>query len=376
VYFDNWLGGSTSGTALNFTFVPKWSSNLSTWMVFSTYAGDDYQDRFGLIHANLLQTGNGTLGGSESTPPATIDNSDLNTMSGSPITIGGQSVSVSSLSVWINSADPSPNNKFQVAIYSDNNGVPGSLVTSSGSQTISPQSWNTVSLSAILNANATYWLMYNTNAIHGGSNDMSYATGTAYNRWYSNAAVNFGTWPSTAPSGSTVSQQQYSIYVHFSTGHGTLGGTTPTPPATVDNSDFNTMSGSPIIVGSQSIPVSSITVWIDSADPSPHNDFQVAIYADSGGHPGSLVKASASRSITAQSWNSVAFSTTLNANTTYWLMYNTNALHGGSNDMSYATGSTVNRWFSNSAVNFGTWPSSAPSGTISADQQYSIYLTY
>lgn len=391
-YYTNWLGGSTNPEALNFTFVPKFTSSLSSWMVFSTYVDspntpDLYHDRFNILHASLVTSGSAACPGGPAgnilsgnntlTPPATVDNSDFNTISASPVVVGSSAVSVTSISVWVNNVDASPNNKFQVAIYKDSSGVPVALIASTASQTLTAQSWNTIPITASLNANTKYWLAYNTNGLHGSSNDMSYSTGSSPNaRWYSNTSVTFGTWPSTAPAGSQSANQQYYLYATYSGsggGGGTLGSQTATPPATVDNSDFNTMSGSQITVGSSAITATSMSVWVNSVDASPTNKYQVAIYTDNSGVPGSLVTSTSSQTLTANSWNTVSLSANLAANTKYWLLYNTDGLHGTSNDMSY--NSSGSRWFSNASVTFGSWPSTAPAGST-ATGTYSIYVSY
>src|SRR5262249_32903383 len=82
---------------------------------------------------------------------------------------------------------------FQVAIYADNNGVPGALVASSGSQSIVADAWNTVPISAPVAANAYYWLSYNTNGLAANSNNLRYDAGGASSTWISPEP--FGTWP-------------------------------------------------------------------------------------------------------------------------------------------------------------------------------------
>ena len=59
-------------------------------------------------------------------------------------------------------------------------------------------------------------------------------------------------------------------------------------------------------------------------DVAPHNLLQVAIYTDNAGKPGTKVVASDSQTAV-EGWNTVALTTTLAANTKYWLLYNTNA---------------------------------------------------
>jgi len=108
----------------------------------------------------------------------------------------GQNGTVTSISVFIASPiSASPNNQFQVAIYADNNGTPGALLASSVSQTITPDAWNTVSISAPVTANAYYWLAYNTNGLAANVNNLRYDPVGATSAWISPGP--FGTWPTT-----------------------------------------------------------------------------------------------------------------------------------------------------------------------------------
>ncbi|MGH8219553.1 MAG: choice-of-anchor R domain-containing protein [Steroidobacteraceae bacterium] len=323
-----------------------------------------------------------TLGTSSSPASAAVDAGDENTMSGSPITVGGESISVSAITVWISSAEAAPNNRFEVAIYTDNGGQPGSLVVASSAGTITPQSWNIVPLSATLNANTRYWLLYDTNATVPSLNEMSLSASSTSTGWYSGmpGSAPFGTWPKTASAGHLQSPQQtYSIYVTYQSASDTLGSKTATPPATVDGGDENTMAGSPVTTGAQAVSVSSIAVWINSAQAAPNNQFEVAIYTDSAGKPGSLLAASNAQSISPQSWNTVPLSVVLKAGTTYWLLYNTNATVPTSNEMSISPSTSVTSWYSGNpgSATFGTWPLSAPAGHLQSPAQlYSIDLNY
>ena len=106
---------------------------------------------------------------------------------------------------------------------------------------------------------------------------------------------------------------------------------------------------------------------------APNNQFQVGIYADSGGVPGARLANSASGSLAANSWNTVAISATLAANTPYWLVYNTNGSSSTRNNLNYSNGGPTA--FSNGHVTFGTWPAMfGPSTSVNAT--FSIYATY
>jgi hypothetical protein len=128
--------------------------------------------------------------------------------------MAGQNGTVTSMSVFIASpVSASPHNQFQVAIYADNGGTPGALMASSVSQTIVPDAWNTVPISAPVAANAYYWLAYDTNGLAANTNNLRYDIGGATSTWIASAP--FGTWPATfGPVGGT-SSYSTSMYAKF-----------------------------------------------------------------------------------------------------------------------------------------------------------------
>ena len=152
---------------------------------------------------------------------------------------------------------------------------------------------------------------------------------------------------------------------------GTLGNTSI--GGSTDSGDSNEMNGSQFTMGASAGTVTSMSVYIASVDSAPNNQYQLAIYTDSAGKPGSLVAHSASGTLTANAWNTLPVSATLNTNTKYWLMYNANGLSASSDNMKYVA-SGLGAW-SSSNVTFGIWPSSFGSSTTGA-QTFSIYATY
>lgn len=104
---------------------------------------------------------------------------------------------------------------FQVAIYSDNSSRPGNLVTSSATGTLIANSWNTLAVAATLIANTSYWLMYNTNGLSSGVNNMRMDNGDQ-GAW-SNSSTSFGAWPSVFGL-STLALQNWSIYQAIKSG--------------------------------------------------------------------------------------------------------------------------------------------------------------
>jgi hypothetical protein len=101
--------------------------------------------------AVLGESGIGPFNNGGGGGPNAISASEFTTTSGGTIT---------SMSAYLTGARPAPNNNFQFAIYSDNSGNPGNYITSSSIGTISPNSWNTLPISAVLAPSTTYWLVY------------------------------------------------------------------------------------------------------------------------------------------------------------------------------------------------------------------------
>ncbi|MEV0899978.1 PQQ-dependent sugar dehydrogenase [Actinoplanes sp. NPDC049802] len=139
--------------------------------------------------------------------------------------------------------------------------------------------------------------------------------------------------------------------------------------ALLDSGGMNYMNGSRFVNGASALTISQMSVYLKSVQAAPANQYQVAIYTDAGGSPGTLVASSTSGTLTANSWNSRPVAATLAPNTAYWLMYNTN----GDNNMSYDTGS-ANQGAWSVPRPFGTWPASF--GTSSRwTAKFSIYAS-
>ncbi|WP_405361500.1 Ig-like domain-containing protein [Kitasatospora sp. NBC_00085] len=124
-----------------------------------------------------------------------IDDTDSNHLNGSRVTTGAAAVPLTSLSVHVGPVSAAPDNQYQLAVYTDAGGSPGSLVAATGSGTLTPNAWNSLPVSATLSANTAYWFVYNSNGTGATVNNMNYSTGPAGSGAYSNAVVPFGTWP-------------------------------------------------------------------------------------------------------------------------------------------------------------------------------------
>ncbi len=145
---------------------------------------------------------------------ANVGTTESNSVAATRYQMAGQNGTVVSISVFIASpVSASPNNQFQVAIYSDNSGSPGTLIASSSSQLITPDAWNTVLISASVTTNTYYWLAYNTNGLAANSNNARYDTGVASFAYI--ISEPFGTWPTTFGPTNIGPNTDTSIYATF-----------------------------------------------------------------------------------------------------------------------------------------------------------------
>jgi hypothetical protein len=476
-----------------------------------------------------------------------VDGGDSNYLNGSVITTPAVPVQVNSMSVYVGSVDALvANRQYQLGIYTDSGGRPGTLVAASVTGTLTGNAWNTLAMNASLLGNSNYWLIYNTNGTTDAVNDMYYEVGAAGQGVFSNLKATFsGGLPATFPA-STPSIARYSIYatlgppdttaptatltspgsplsgtvtlnatasdagglarvefyadttligtdttspfsvafdtttvansthaltakaydlsgntgtsaaVTVTTNNGvatpvlspaggtfgglvtvsastattgatiryTTNGTDPTATSTLysgpltltstatvkarafktglidsgvatgaftvtvattvgmttigaglDGGDSNYLNGS-LVTTTNAATVASMSVHVGAIDSSTTNrQFQVAIYTNSGSAPGALVAKSASGTLVANSWNTIAISAALAANTKYWLIFNTNGRTDPVNDMHYDAAAAGLSVYSNGAMTFGTWPAAFPASTLTA-ARYSIYATF
>ena len=127
-----------------------------------------------------------------------IDDTDSNHLNGSRVTTGPAPVALSSLSVHVGSVSAAPNDRFQLAVYTDVSGSPGTLVASTGSGTLTANAWNTLPVAGVtLSAGTSYWFVYNSNGTSASVNNMNYSSGALGQGGYSSTGVPFGTWPAS-----------------------------------------------------------------------------------------------------------------------------------------------------------------------------------
>jgi hypothetical protein len=142
-----------------------------------------------------------------------LDSGDSNALNGSKVRTSAAG-HIASMSAYVGNVDTLLAKRlYQVAIYTDNAGRPGTLVAVSSTGTLVANAWNTVVISASLLPSTTYWLMFNTNGRTSSVNNMRCGSGSAGQGAYSTATVPFGTWPATFTA--TVDSLLFSLFATF-----------------------------------------------------------------------------------------------------------------------------------------------------------------
>lgn len=173
----------------------------------SYYVGVDASDSGKFKIASSSAAGTATLG--TDTVGSLTDSGDSNFMNAMQVTAGA-SGTLSTLYANIGTTlGTSPNNQGQMAIYTNNAGVPGTLLSNSSSTTLA-SGWNSFALSSPVNiVNGTiYWIAYNTNGTTSAQNNLRYESTGGTVRY---TGQTFGTWPGTFPAG-TSSSFKFSMY--------------------------------------------------------------------------------------------------------------------------------------------------------------------
>jgi hypothetical protein len=140
-----------------------------------------------------------------------------------------------------------------------------------------------------------------------------------------------------------------------------------------DVNNANHITGSRFITGSNAGEVSQINVYVPSVGIAPNNSYQVAVYSDANGKPGTLIAVSATGVLTARIWNSISITATLQPNTAYWIVYNTNSNDPTVNNLVYGvagaqTGISL-------AAPYGIWPHTL-TGYSLGNWEYSLFASF
>ncbi|MGZ3801495.1 MAG: DUF4082 domain-containing protein [Bdellovibrio sp.] len=258
-----------------------------------------------------------------------VDSADSNSINASRFVMGSQDGTASSMSIYAGpTISAAPNNQYQVAIYADANGLPGSLVASSAPSTLIANSWNKVTISAPLKANAVYWLAYNANGLSNSANNIRYSAGSAnQTRWMLKA---FGSMPSTftnSGTGTGGAAVQMSIYVSYSVSSVTSASQSQTLlttqiPANLQSNDKVNYEMGMRFYSTQAGKISSIRFYKSAAETGTHVG---KIYSSSGQLLGQVTFTNES----ASGWQQADLATpiAITANTEYTVSVNTGNMY-------------------------------------------------
>jgi beta-glucanase (GH16 family) len=135
--------------------------------------------------------------------------------------------------------------------------------------------------------------------------------------------------------------------------------------------DSNDLDGIKVVTGPGGAQVTALSAYIGNLDTS-NRTYGLAIYADQGGTPHSLV-AFVTGSLVSAGWNTLPVTATLAPSTAYWLVYNTATSNTADNLLYRVTGPTAAGGWS-LPVTCCTFPATAPTWTLFGNQ-YAIYIT-
>ena len=143
-----------------------------------------------------------------------LDFGDNNVMNGNRFvsTAGGKVVS---LSAHVGVTGVAPNNKFQMAIYSEVNNAPGALIANTAVGNLVANSWNTLPLTTTptLAPNTPYYITFNSNGSDNNLNNLHYMNSASQSvKW---RFQTFGTYPSTFGALTSQETMTQSVYASF-----------------------------------------------------------------------------------------------------------------------------------------------------------------
>lgn len=184
----------------------------------------------------------------------TTDSQNSNFLHASKFTASANGI-ITTLNARVATVAANPNNKAQMALYSG--ATPTTLLATSGEITLTANSFNTFCIPPTsVTSGTVYWLVYNTNGLVVGDNNLRYHAGTTDQTRF--VAQTYGSWP-TSWTGTT-SSAEFSMHATIYTGTGTgamrikegVGAATPLTSSKVQVSGLSvqnlTRAGTPGIV--------------------------------------------------------------------------------------------------------------------------------
>jgi RHS repeat-associated protein len=330
---------------------------IADWPDQGTYGGGG-GDGFLVILSPAL------LGASE--PQGSADTHVANRLTASSFRSAVNGDVVDSLSAYIGPA--AAGDHIALALYSDLAGTPRTLLASASVTTESGTGWYTLPISpTTLASDRTYWIVYNSD---GSSDDLYYLDNGSGFAVYS-AAATYGSWPTIWPGTVTYGAPGYLMYATIAGVPGSSYGP-PGRDGDLDSGNENTISASPFTTGPDGATIKALAARLQS-QPDSGDEVALALYTDSAGSPGDLVVSSASTAaVTAEGggYDTVPITpTSLAADTTYWIAFNSNE----SDILLTFAPDQAGSYVGSTTTTFGTWPSSFPSVGRSGTPAYMLY---
>lgn len=263
--------------------------------------------------------------------------------------VADQYVTSVSLTVFQISSYGQASGNVEIAIYTDNSGVPGNLISGTEvSASVTGGVWSQVTIPNTYLAAGTYWIVFDIDTAEAITSLSSGQTvGRIFQSWEFTSGL-----PSTAPSsGWTASGTPYDCT--YFTGYQIDGYATATKA----------------VLGDNNAVLSSLSFYSYTT-----GNFRLAIYSDNSG-PSTLLWQSGDNPAAANAWNTVSISSgspsslTLQSGT-YWLVWQWNSPNAGP---SYTAGSSDSGNYI--PLSYGAFPTTWTSGTATS-QTWSIYATY
>jgi membrane-associated phospholipid phosphatase len=156
----------------------------------------------------------------------------------------------------------------------------------------------------------------------------------------------FGAWPSTVKEVAGTSDIQFSLFATYEAAPSAAGPGGPVPTMVgrptvgtrVDSGDSHNINGSRFVTGiGHRGPVASLSIYIAApVDRAPNDQFELAVYDDDSGAPHDLLAVSERGTLRADAWNVVAVNVSLEPQTAYWFLFNTNGTTAAANNPVYA----------------------------------------
>lgn len=258
LFVANGTGGGAWGTAV--TAGTAQTNNLGSLSIVGRPGANEFQvcnkdsgTTPTIICQEITFSGNATSG--YTVWNGTFDSGNGNMMSSSQVTTSSASGALQSITIYMGTPASSPLNHIQVALYTNNgSNSPGTLLASSGSYTIIPNSWNTIPITGVtISANTKYFLAFNldSSTTQFGWNN----TSAGISQWEN--TITFGTWPSSFGTPTNTATQQYAIYMTYSSSGIIPAITNPTNATIASATDmgiqksydigFESLSGNPSI---------------------------------------------------------------------------------------------------------------------------------